>query len=93
VKKRLYLRELVKFDLAHGSSLVRWVEMTVDRLLKPGGEGYSIQFWKDAELYGLDEAVLYLRNSNLCTDIHEVESAAASVRRQVEKGVPDDSVD
>ena len=46
------------WDLAHDESYVRLIEMSVDCF----GQGRSLQFWSDVNLYGLEEALLYLRN-------------------------------
>lgn len=52
------LQKLQQFDLAHDTSFVREIEMTVD--------GFSphrlrvVQFFEDFRVYGFAEAILYL---------------------------------
>ncbi len=59
-KKRLYLHILQKYDYDHDKSIVREIEMHVDAVLLE--TGYSIQFWTDVQTYGLQEALLFLKN-------------------------------
>ncbi len=58
--KKWYLWELQKHDLAHDTTIVRELEMTCDSVITPSD--YVPQFWKDAQVYGIDEAILYVRN-------------------------------
>lgn len=60
--KKYYSRELRKIDLSQGKSLVRELEMSVDCAVNDSM--YSLQFWRDCELYGIDEAILYVKNGN-----------------------------
>lgn len=62
MSKRIYLRALKAHDRATDDCTVRELEMHVDSVLT--SPGYSIQFWRDAELYGVDEAILYVKNGN-----------------------------
>lgn len=59
--KRIRLVHLRAYDLEKGESIVREIEMTVDYVLRDSG--YALQFWRDVEVYGLEEAYLYLCNS------------------------------
>lgn len=53
--------DLLTSDTLKGTSLVRELEMAIERVVafEPL---YSIQFWKDAALYNLHEARTYLVN-------------------------------
>lgn len=61
VKKKFYLHDLQKHDTEKDDSVVRKLEMSVDSVVKD--IGYSIQFWQDVKIYGVDEAILYLENN------------------------------
>lgn len=56
--KKLYFRKLREYDLANDQSNIRLIEMLVDKVTSEAG--IRIQFWRDAELYGFDEAISYL---------------------------------
>ncbi len=60
MKKRVSLNQLRKHDSDHDDSIMRELEMLVEGNLII--TGYSIQFWQDVRLYGVDEAILYIRN-------------------------------
>jgi hypothetical protein len=64
--KKIFLRDMRQHDLAHGECLVRELEMTVDGELREAA--YSVQFWRDMELYGIDEAMDYLETANVLKD-------------------------
>jgi len=64
--KRVTLKIMRAYDASHDSSLVRELEMAVDALTK--SDGYSVQFWRDVELYGLREALIYLKEHVGFTD-------------------------
>lgn len=51
---------MYSFDEAHDTSFVREIEMTVDTYMKNNGR--NIQFWKDVQLYGIHEALMFLKN-------------------------------
>lgn len=59
-RKKWYLHQLQKLDADYGLSIVREIEMTVESAISE--RGYIIQFFTDARLYGMDEAILYVRN-------------------------------
>lgn len=59
--KRITLQMLKNWDNQHDSSIVRELEMSVDAVLIDST--YSIQFWKDVELYGIREALQYLQQT------------------------------
>jgi hypothetical protein len=61
--KKIYDRDLVRYDGEHGTSLRRELEMAVEAGLSSAG--YAVQFWRDMGLYGLDEAITYLGRSTL----------------------------
>jgi hypothetical protein len=57
---RFKLFMLRNLEEAHRESFVRELEMEVDGCIpEPGAR---VQFWKDVELYGIDEAILYVKN-------------------------------
>jgi hypothetical protein len=62
MKKRLLLAHLVGYDQNHRSSaMVRELEMQVDSITcHLHHQPYSLQFFNDCRLYGIDEAYLYL---------------------------------
>jgi len=60
--KRIDLRTMQKHDIANHDCAVRELEMEVDAALDPNYAGYTLQFWRDVNLYGVDEAILYVRN-------------------------------
>lgn len=59
---RYYLKDLDRHDLEHDDCVVRQLEMEVDAAIT--SPGYAVQFWRDVRLYGMDEAILYVRNGN-----------------------------
>lgn len=65
-KKRATLRKLEQYDLANDTSWVRTIEMYGDAVMC--NHPYTVQFWNDVKLYGLDEALTYLVNSGLFTN-------------------------
>jgi hypothetical protein len=62
MKKRYYFYQLRTFDLAYQNEVVRRLEMAVDLAIHD--RGYILQFWRDTKLYGVDEAILYVKNGN-----------------------------
>ena len=74
MKKRLMLNELREMDRRDEASRIRLLEMAVDNVLEDSG--YAIQFWRDVELYGVREALTYLKNSRCLRpdkDLTEIE--------------------
>lgn len=61
--KKYYLRNLEAFDATAGESVVRELEMDVDNILSHSA-GRIMQFWRDVQLYGVDEAITYVRNED-----------------------------
>lgn len=61
MSKRIYFLDLRNHDLEYDDDLVREIEMIVDSVLIQ--TGYAIQFWRDVAIYGIDEALLYLKNA------------------------------
>jgi len=55
--KRLYLKEAQKQDLARNTSWVRLIEMKLEGL----SFGIMVQFFRDWEIYGLRESLIYLK--------------------------------
>lgn len=60
ITKKYYLSTLQVHDREKDDSVVRIIEMAVDSSVPE--IGYSIQFWTDVRLYGVAEAILYLKN-------------------------------
>ena len=58
--KKFYLSTLELHDKENDDSVVRELEMCVDNVVP--SVGYSIQFWRDVRLYGVAEAILYLKD-------------------------------
>ena len=57
---KVYLSTLEAYDKVNDSYLIRLLEMKVDAIVPQ--TGYSLQFWKDVRLYGVDEAIRYLKD-------------------------------
>lgn len=57
--RRLYQQQLEKFDRINDTSYIREVEMIVDSIVTFEPR-YSMQFFADFRLYGIDEAKTYL---------------------------------
>lgn len=60
--KTIRLHQMRSHDLANDDETVRELEMIVDGAIKT--PGYTLQFWKDVSLYGVDGAISYVRNNN-----------------------------
>ncbi len=60
MKKRVSLNQLRQHDRDCDDSIVRELEMIVESHLYKSD--YALQFWSDVRLYGVDEAILYVRN-------------------------------
>lgn len=61
--RRIKLAHVVSYDSTHrDSSLVRELEMLVDSATDQL-PGFTIQFFQDARVYNLVEAVIYLENT------------------------------
>lgn len=56
------LRMLMEHDRIHDDCMVREFEMLTDILLIT--PMYQLQFWQDVRLYGVREAILYVKNGN-----------------------------
>lgn len=61
MKKKYYIYDLEKYDAENDASIIRELEMSVDSVIRD--IEYSVQFWKDVRLYGVEEAILYLENN------------------------------
>jgi hypothetical protein len=55
---RLMLRRAQEQDLSNGTSWVRLLEMELEMIVS---NGILLQFFRDFEIYGLREAMLYLK--------------------------------
>jgi hypothetical protein len=60
--ERAKLHTLRQLDAKHGESYVREIEMAADVALTT--PNYSVQFWRDVAVYGMREAILYVRNGD-----------------------------
>lgn len=64
--KRLRLHEMRRHDRDNDTCYVRLIEMDVDAIcIDVGHPGYSQQFWRDVQLYGLRESFSMLRRFTL----------------------------
>lgn len=77
MKKRFYLRQLVAIDR---KSYVRELETTVDLI---PDQGYKLQFWRDCETYGVDEAILYVRNGPYSLFADEIQAKWTSILSRI----------
>lgn len=62
-QKKIYRRDIQAYDEANqenASCFIRQLEMEIDHLT--AGDGYTMQFFRDLELYGLKEAIDYLKS-------------------------------
>ena len=55
---RLMLRRAQEQDLSNGTSWVRLLEMELEMIVS---NGILLQFFRDFEIYGLREAMIYLK--------------------------------
>jgi hypothetical protein len=79
MQKRITLLALREYDKANDTSIAREIEMAVDTAI--------LQFWRDTSLYGLQEAVLYLRGyaRQKLADPAKVEAVAKMVQTIIDK--------
>lgn len=54
--------KLSKIDKETDKCVLRQLDMAVSATIT--SPGYGIQFWKDVSLYGVDEAILFVKNGN-----------------------------
>lgn len=78
MSKPVTLHLLRQYDFTHEeeeSCLVRGMEMTLDSVVqRPGvNQAIGIQFWEDVRLYGLEEAMIYLRQYLPDTDLSQLQ--------------------
>ena len=59
-RQTVRLHEMQKHDEVNRDETVRELEMIADGAIT--SSGYPVQFWQDVQLYGVDEAILYVRN-------------------------------
>lgn len=78
---RWTLGRLGQHDQQNGDCAVRELEMAVDAALYHSG--YSVQFWRDVELYGVQEAIAYVRNGKM-GDHAKIQEAWDSIRERLE---------
>lgn len=59
MKRKLYKRDIEQWDRQHRTSNIRLIEMIVDGIVgfQPV---YCVQYFRDLEMYGADEAHTYL---------------------------------
>ena len=71
-------KKRITFAILTEKDEVRHLEMLVDRVAT--NPGISIQFWSDVRLYGVDEAVTYLRRYCPSADYTELDSLVSRIR-------------
>lgn len=76
--KRIIMRDIERYDESTGSSLIRELEMAVDAAIRD--QGYSMQFWLDMRLYGLDESVQLLTPYGTSAGMVGVRKAAQRIK-------------
>ncbi len=70
-KKRWTLLELRRAEDRDGESYIRELEMDVEGIVHHPLQ--VLQFWKDVELYGVDEAILLVKNNG--KDVSQITAA------------------
>lgn len=90
--KKYYLRDLRKIEQAQGESWVRLLEMHTDSILDYNA-GKTIQFWEDVKLYGVDEAILYVRNGGDVQAANAIQREWEAIRVRIENPVKPEFVD
>lgn len=58
---KIYQRHIEQYDAEHNKSLLRELEMLIDSICYD--QGMVIQFFRDLKLYGIREAMAYLRQN------------------------------
>lgn len=82
--KRATLQELQRVDSERGTSYVRELEMEVEVI---PDRGAIMQFWRDVGLYGVREAILYVRNGPWSEHSDTISRAWDEIARRIESGV------
>lgn len=80
--KKYYLRTLEAFDREHDDCVVRELEMEVDSILNQDS-GRIMQFWRDVQLYGVNEAIMYVRNES-ADQADRIEAAWEKIKVRLE---------
>lgn len=70
-KKRITMADLLRLDI------IRNVEMAVDGVVQGGA---AIQFWNDVFLYGLEEAICYLKRYAKVPTIPELDELVVKIK-------------
>jgi len=83
-KTRWYFHKLKAYDRDNHTSIVRELEMEADLCIKL--RGYVPQFWRDAEVYGVDEAITYVE-SNKAGDFTKLRAAWEVIKARISKEV------
>jgi hypothetical protein len=95
-KKRLLLDRIYRYDQSHNTTYVRELEMTVDGIVTFEPQ-YSVQFFTDCRLYGIDEAKTYLINfiekryhspNQLSKDVAKLSKLIGDIHEALESPVP-----
>jgi hypothetical protein len=92
-QKKVRLNDIRVYDFAHEdeeSCFVRLLEMTVDQITQ--NSAYIPQFWKDVELYGLDEATAYLKRELPDLNYKEYDALVDEIKRIVWDNIPNQVV-
>lgn len=79
---KVTLKELEEIDRTRASSYVRELEMAVDGAIHKAGlaQGYAVQFFNDARLYHIDEAIAMLPAGD---HINEVRETWAKIKERI----------
>lgn len=80
--RRVTLQFLQRIDSERGTSYVRELEMEVDAI---PDRGAVMQFWDDVRLYGVKEAVLYVRNGPWSEHVASIGKAWGEISARIEK--------
>jgi len=79
---KLYLNILAEIDRKEEESYIRLIEMLVDRIASKT-PSYSIQFWRDVKIYGLSEAIVYLKQQFPDSDYSELSALCEKLLSKV----------
>ena len=77
--RKIYQSDIEKYDRTHNTSLLRELEMTLE-LGTNNNVPLQLQFFKDLQVYGLNEAITYVLGSE---QIGQVERGTTDRLRKV----------
>lgn len=93
--RTITLARIQRHDSERGTSLARSLEMTIDGIGHVAGQGVTLQFWRDLDLYGIDAATVFVQRclfarasgadksdeANILTLSDELSGEIASIKR------------